>query len=625
MCVEEVQALKAEVQRALLSLGGGGDGTSYDNCDFLSGNDAGQRYGYTGNIGMSLPAQTLLAELAAASRKRRQAETDLLRDMQRDEYERQYQHASYLKLCKSIASLRAMRQEIQRDMASTDENEWVPSGAATPLQERPDGSDTFTALLTPPVPVTVRQQPVPRGNNVDASSTAQLDSLGQSNQQYSIEGFITRLEPTGEKQVQRPVSSSSKSGNWLRSQDTLTDVFQLQLKFAETMLRLEESVQMRDRLLQQKPLRSSHPRVRRRLESKASRRNPIYAVEDSEELSDSEDYLQSSSDEYVRQRRFRDTSTTAQTTPTERDGVFTALIEDIGVKGVQVEELYSLDEDQFAQLSPVYGLVFLFKWEPTHGEDSQNVTYAHDDGLFFAKQVINNACATQAILSILMNCPDIELGETLSEFKAFTGDFPSDLKGLAISNSDKIRLAHNSFSRAEPFVMDERKATGDDDVYHFVAYVPVNGKVYELDGLREGPICLGEIPGGANRDGWLKVACPVIQKRIEKYSASEIRFNLLALVSNRIQVYQQQIAELMEQEQTPEVAQMLQQLQSAIAGEEQKRKDWALENMRRKHNYIPFIVQLLKLLAEKKQLEPLIKQQQQNAAQGQGAGNAANP
>lgn len=308
-------------------------------------------------------------------------------------------------------------------------------------------------------------------------------------------------------------------------------------------------------------------------------------------------------------------------------GVFTSLIEDIGVKGAQVEELYSLDLEQFAELSPVHGLVFLFKYETSHGQEGESVTYATDaeqnEGLFFAKQVISNACATQAILSILMNVKGIELGETLSEFKAFTSDFPSDLKGLAISNSEKIRITHNSFSRPEPFVIEERKATGDDDVYHFIAYVPVNGKVYELDGLREGPICLGDVPSTEQQDAWLQIACPVIQKRIEKYAASEIRFNLLALIRNRIEVFQEKIAQLesLTAEPSVEIAQEIAQLQASIADEQQKRKTWALENARRKHNYIPLIVQLLKTLAEKKQLEPLIKQQlEQN---NNNASNAA--
>lgn len=301
-------------------------------------------------------------------------------------------------------------------------------------------------------------------------------------------------------------------------------------------------------------------------------------------------------------------------------GVFTALIEDIGVKGVQVEELYALDEQLFADLSPIYGLVFLFKYDASHADASSSPETEPNANLFFAKQVISNACATQAILSILMNAKDVELGPTLSEFKAFTSDFPPDMKGLAISNSDQIRLAHNSFSRAEPFVVEERKATEDDDVYHFVAYVPVDGKVYELDGLQEGPICLGDVPQSDNRDAWLQVACPVIQSKIEKYAASEIRFNLLALVKNRIQAFEEQLAALVE---AGGDEQQMAQIQADLAAEHQKRETWKQENLRRKHNYIPFIIQLLKTLAEKKQLEPLIKQQleSRNAA----AANAAKP
>ncbi len=129
-------------------------------------------------------------------------------------------------------------------------------------------------------------------------------------------------------------------------------------------------------------------------------------------------------------------------------GVFTELIQKFGVRGVQVEELWSLD--QFEDLKPVHGLIFLFKWVPDENPGGTLVRDLRADTMFFAKQVIQNACATQAILSVLLNSEveaDWELGATLKEFKEFCSSFDASMKGLSLSNSEEIRTVHNSFSR----------------------------------------------------------------------------------------------------------------------------------------------------------------------------------
>uniref|UniRef100_A0A6M2DXE4 Ubiquitin carboxyl-terminal hydrolase n=1 Tax=Xenopsylla cheopis TaxID=163159 RepID=A0A6M2DXE4_XENCH len=309
-------------------------------------------------------------------------------------------------------------------------------------------------------------------------------------------------------------------------------------------------------------------------------------------------------------------------------GVFTELIKEFGCKGVQVEEIWSLDDEQFDNLKPVHGLIFLFKWVQ---DDAPAGTVVHDgrlDKIFFAKQVINNACATQAILSLLLNCKhsDLILGPTLTEFRDFCQSFDAHLKGLTLTNSQPIRTVHNSFARQTLFEFDPRTASKDDDVYHFIGYIPIEGRVYELDGLKEGPIDLGPV---ANNQDWLDVVRPIIEKRIHKYNAGEIHFNLMALVSDRKMIYDRKITLLQKQMEdsgmeTDDVQSEITRLKMLIEEEDAKIKRYQMENIRRKHNYLPLIIELLKMLASDGQLLPLYEKAKKRALEKNNTGNKVN-
>ncbi|XP_022697821.1 ubiquitin carboxyl-terminal hydrolase isozyme L5-like isoform X1 [Varroa jacobsoni] len=296
-------------------------------------------------------------------------------------------------------------------------------------------------------------------------------------------------------------------------------------------------------------------------------------------------------------------------------GVFSELIRGFGVTGVQVEEIYSLDEDSFADLKPVYGLIFLFKYTDKAGPSKGRVVQRND--VFFARQVINNACATQAILSVLMNLsdPDVSLGDNLTQLRDFTSEFDAQMKGLTISNSDVVRKVHNSFARQQIVEFEQKAAKHDDDIYHFVGYIHFKGKVFELDGLQEGPLEHCEVPVG---EDWLKYARPVIEQRMGQYAQGEIHFNLMALVKDRraacIRKIEALRAEVKQGKKTQEeINAELNNHLITIRDEEAKIRRYKEENIRRRHNYLPLIIELLEILAEQGRLVSLCDKAKEKA------------
>lgn len=231
------------------------------------------------------------------------------------------------------------------------------------------------------------------------------------------------------------------------------------------------------------------------------------------------------------------------------EGLFTLLLEDFGVNGVQVEEIYDLKKPIEG---PVYGFIFLFRWiEERRARRKLAETadiYQRDENvvnsIFFAHQIVPNSCATHALLSILLNCSNIDLGSTLSRLKNHTADMTPENKGYAIGNTPELAFAHNSHAMPQARRRLERNAGATTsarigiptsrvtyEAFHFVSFVPINGHLFELDGLKPFPMDHGTWE--ANED-WTDKFRRVITNRIDiSNGEQDIRFNLMAVVPDR--------------------------------------------------------------------------------------------
>jgi hypothetical protein len=248
-------------------------------------------------------ARVVLRELTRVVRRREQEERQLLVEAQRgkrDEQngvqcedkpsDRRRRHESRRRhgrrrgiraLHSAIEELQRQRQEILRqiDVAAANDRERERGEA-----KRQVGSSS--ALQGE------YRQSKPAAASGTATASAGNDATLDS--QFSIGGIVTleplrvskaldgrdpRFPPAQYAQVGAALHTRSQPSAtydprvvYPKTLDTLNDVFSIQLKFTETMLQLEQSVQARDQLLHGNP--STHRRYRRRRPIPSSRGNP---------------------------------------------------------------------------------------------------------------------------------------------------------------------------------------------------------------------------------------------------------------------------------------------------------------------------------------------------------------
>lgn len=120
-------------------------------------------------------------------------------------------------------------------------------------------------------------------------------------------------------------------------------------------------------------------------------------------------------------------------------------------------------------------------------------------------------------------------------------------KGLAIGNTPELACAHNSHAMTlakrrldKSSGISTGRFTGE--AFHFVSFVPIDGHLFELDGLKPFPMNHG--PWKENED-WTDKFRITMEERLGISSGEQdIRFNLMAVVPDRRIDIQQKLKNL---------------------------------------------------------------------------------
>ena len=110
--------------------------------------------------------------------------------------------------------------------------------------------------------------------------------------------------------------------------------------------------------------------------------------------------------------------------------------------------------------------------------------------MFYMKQLAHNACGTIALFHIVLNAldnhPDLVANDSfLHKFKTSCSNSNPQEKGEVFKKSKEILTEHKAA------VQEGQSSVQSECDSHFIAFIPKNGRIYELDGQKKCPVDQG--------------------------------------------------------------------------------------------------------------------------------------
>ena len=199
----------------------------------------------------------------------------------------------------------------------------------------------------------------------------------------------------------------------------------------------------------------------------------------------------------------------------------------LDLKTANFFDIYGFDPESFSFTpKPVYAVIFLYPIGEKDGPlESRHKQTLPDNQIpsprpWFSLQTVHNACGTMAILHAVMNNLDhVKLadGSWLSNFAQATANMTPDQRAKLIHNDQTLFSIHEKAANQSDLAVPEKASD------HFVTFINLGGKLWELDGRKPQPICHGEVKD------LLADSLAVIEKDYLPHIENHLMVSLLAL------------------------------------------------------------------------------------------------
>jgi len=210
---------------------------------------------------------------------------------------------------------------------------------------------------------------------------------------------------------------------------------------------------------------------------------------------------------------------------------------------LQWHDVYSLADPDLLSLipRPVYALLVILPLTPAwhanrQSEDADKPEYSGsgpDEPVVWFKQTIGHACGSIGLLHCLLNGPaksHISPDSTLAKIREAAIPLKMKERAQLLYDSKDLEDAHQSVAEMGDTTAPSA-AEGEKLGQHFVAFVVEDGRLWELEGSRKGPLDRGEVKDGdgvLSEDAIKRGIGRVIEME-EKRGGGDLRFSCIAL------------------------------------------------------------------------------------------------